>query len=29
MRAIVVPGSWQVREAGEKLGLDKIFTEAG
>lgn len=27
--AIVVPGSRPVRKAAEKIGLDKIFTEAG
>jgi len=29
VRAMVVPGSQQVKSAAEKLGLDKIFKEAG
>jgi 3-isopropylmalate/(R)-2-methylmalate dehydratase large subunit len=29
VRAMVVPGSQQVKAAAEKLGLDRVFTEAG
>jgi 3-isopropylmalate/(R)-2-methylmalate dehydratase large subunit len=29
VRALVVPGSQQIRKAAEKEGLDKIFTDAG
>ncbi|WP_346401564.1 aconitase family protein, partial [Listeria monocytogenes] len=29
LRALVVPGSRQVRNAAESIGLDKIFIEAG
>ncbi len=29
LRAMVVPGSQQVKVAAERLGLDKVFTEAG
>ncbi len=29
VRAMVVPGSQQVKTAAEKLGLDRVFTEAG
>ncbi len=29
VRAMVVPGSQQVKIAAEKMGLDKVFTEAG
>lgn len=29
VRALVVPGSIKVKEEAEKLGLDKVFTEAG
>jgi 3-isopropylmalate/(R)-2-methylmalate dehydratase large subunit len=29
VRALVVPGSAQVRSAAQSMGLDKIFTEAG
>jgi 3-isopropylmalate/(R)-2-methylmalate dehydratase large subunit len=27
--AMVVPGSWQIKQQAEKEGLDKVFTEAG
>ena len=29
VRALVVPGSWKVKQQAEAEGLDKIFTEAG
>jgi 3-isopropylmalate/(R)-2-methylmalate dehydratase large subunit len=29
VRVLVVPGSQQVKREAERLGLDKIFTEAG
>ena len=29
VRALIVPGSWLVKQQAEKEGLDKIFTEAG
>ncbi|MBF6569214.1 MAG: 3-isopropylmalate dehydratase large subunit [Candidatus Binataceae bacterium] len=29
VHAMVVPGSWQIKAEAEKLGLDKIFKEAG
>jgi 3-isopropylmalate/(R)-2-methylmalate dehydratase large subunit len=29
VRALIVPGSWQVKQQAEKEGLDKIFLEAG
>ncbi len=29
VNAMVVPGSWQVKDEAEKLGIDKIFKEAG
>ncbi len=27
--AMVVPGSWEIKQQAEKEGLDKVFTEAG
>ena len=29
VRALVVPGSWAVKQQAEKEGLDQVFTEAG
>ena len=29
VRAMVVPGSWAVKQQAEAEGLDKVFTEAG
>ena len=29
VRAMVVPGSWEVKQQAEKEGLDKIFIDAG
>ena len=29
VRVLVVPGSWQVRQEAEQLGLDEVFLQAG